>query len=253
MKATVFISPNGRTEVIEVTNVYPEDAAYFVENNIHISMEQLAGETIVYADIGQTDDEGEPVELIEFAGTRSCEDTLAALRKACEEGGMSKEVKWRDELKALAEGMDGWPNKAAFQCDDVWFVGAIDEDENLYPVIEIQTEQYDAFDASEPMAKYYAAANPPAILELLAERDALLAERDALRAFANELVSGAFEGGSFDGGDIQDMGVKHGLLRIEQRDEECGEACACREYGFPSECYRKTELLGFAALQGEQP
>ena len=83
--------------------------------------------------------------------------------------------------------------------------------------------------------------------------DALLAERDALQAFANEIVSGAFEGGSFDGGDIQDIGVKHGLLRIEQRDDECGEACACREYGFPSECYRKTELLGFAALQGEQP
>lgn len=92
---------------------------------------------------------------------------------------MSKEVKRCDELKALAEGMDGWPNKAAFECDDAWCVGAIDEDANLYPVIEIQTEQYDAFDASEPMAKYYAAANPSAILELLAERDALLAERDA--------------------------------------------------------------------------
>mgnify|MGYP000909562467 CR=1 FL=1 len=88
---------------------------------------------------------------------------------------------------------------------------------------------------------------------LASDYDALLAERDALQAFANEIVSGAFEGGSFDGGDIQDIGVKHGLLRIEQRDDECGEACACREYGFPSECYRKTELLGFAALQGAQP
>lgn len=94
---------------------------------------------------------------------------------------MSKEVKRWDELKALAEGMDGWPNKNAFEFDDAWCVGAIDEDENLWPVIEIQTEQYDAFDAAEPMAKYYAAANPPAILKLLAERDALLAERDRLR------------------------------------------------------------------------
>lgn len=85
MKATVYIAPHGRSEVIEVTKVRPEDEAYFVQNNIQISMEQLAGETIVYADIGQTDDEGEPVELIEFAGTRSCEETLAALRKACEE------------------------------------------------------------------------------------------------------------------------------------------------------------------------
>lgn len=93
---------------------------------------------------------------------------------------MSKEVKRWDELKALAEGMDGWPNKNAFEFDDAWCVGAIDEDENLWPVIEIQTEQYDAFDAAEPMAKYYAAANPTAILKLLAERDALLAERDRM-------------------------------------------------------------------------
>jgi len=100
---------------------------------------------------------------------------------------MSKEVKRWDELKALAEGMDGWSNKNAFECDDAWCVGAIDEDENLWPVIEIQTEQYYAFDAAEPMAKYYAAANPPAILDLLAERDALLAERDAARKVSSEM------------------------------------------------------------------
>ena len=61
---------------------------------------------------------------------------------------------------------------------------------------------------------------------------------DALKAFANEMISG-----SFDGGDIQDIAAKHGLLRIESRDEECGEVCACREYGFPAECYRKTDLI----------
>lgn len=65
----------------------------------------------------------------------------------------------------------------------------------------------------------------------------------SLKAFANEMIGAAFEGGSFDGGDIQDIAVKHGLLQIEQRTEECGEVCACREYGFPAECYRKTDLL----------
>lgn len=80
-------------------------------------------------------------------------------------------------------------------------------------------------------------------MDLLAERTMLRAEAERLRAFANEIVSCAFEGGSFDGGDIQNMGVKHGLLRIEQRENECDEVCACREYGFPTECYRKTELL----------
>jgi hypothetical protein len=85
MKATVFIPPNGKSQVIEMTNVYPDDEGYFVNNGIEISMEMVSGETIVYADIGQIDEDGEPFELIEFAGTRSCEDTLAALRKLCEE------------------------------------------------------------------------------------------------------------------------------------------------------------------------
>lgn len=78
-----------------------------------------------------------------------------------------------DELKRLAEGMKGWPNKDAFESDDAWRVGSIDEDDNLWPAIEIQTEQWDQFDAAEPMAKYYAAANPAAILELIAENERL--------------------------------------------------------------------------------
>lgn len=73
---------------------------------------------------------------------------------------------------------------------------------------------------------------------------------NALKAFANDMITAAFEGGSFDGGDIQDIAVKHGLLRIEQRTEECGDVCACRSEGdgFPAECYRKTALL-----RGDQP
>lgn len=78
-------------------------------------------------------------------------------------------------------------------------------------------------------------------------RDGQASANDSLKAFANEMIGAAFEGGSFDGGDIQAFGVKHGLLQVEQRAEECGEVCACREYGFPAECYRKTDLLKPAA------
>ena len=67
------------------------------------------------------------------------------------------------------------------------------------------------------------------------------------------MISASFEGGSFDGGDIQDIAVKHGLLRIEQRADECGEACACREYGFPAECYRKTPILDSGADEVATP
>lgn len=72
---------------------------------------------------------------------------------------------------------------------------------------------------------------------------AVVEEPVGLRAFANDMISAAYEGGSFDGGDIQDIAVKHGLLRIEQRVEACGEHCACSEYGFPAECYRRTDIL----------
>ncbi|WP_314388638.1 hypothetical protein [Pseudomonas brenneri] len=66
---------------------------------------------------------------------------------------------------------------------------------------------------------------------------------DQLKAFAVEMINASFEGCSFDGGDIQDIAVKHGLLMIERREDQCGEVCPCREYGFPAECYRKTSLL----------
>lgn len=84
-------------------------------------------------------------------------------------------------------------------------------------------------------------------LHSLLDANAKLSEYPArLRAFANELISASYEGGSFDGCDIQDIAVRHGLLRIERRDKECGKACSCREYGFPVDCYRKTALLDSA-------
>lgn len=84
-------------------------------------------------------------------------------------------------------------------------------------------------------------------LHSLLDANARLSEYPAhLRAFANELISASYEGGSFDGCDIQDIAVRHGLLRIERRGKECGEICTCREYGFPVDCYRKTALLDSA-------
>ncbi|MDG9785396.1 hypothetical protein N7408_29755, partial [Pseudomonas otitidis] len=62
--------------------------------------------------------------------------------------------------------------------------------------------------------------------------------------FAVEILRGALEGGSFDGGDIQEMGVKYGLLFPEQRTEPCCESgCNCAEFGFPAECFRIARAL----------
>lgn len=82
-----------------------------------------------------------------------------------------------------------------------------------------------------------------AICEQFGQAAPAVAREVALKAFASEMISASFEGGSFEGGGIQDIAVKHGLLQVEQRTEECGEVCACREYGFPAECYRKTDLV----------
>lgn len=91
------------------------------------------------------------------------------------------------ELRRLAQAVSGWSN-----CNQAWLdqsedvpaavVGHIDEDGNTYPVATIDCDQYYAAHQSLPIAKFYAAANPLAIEELLdrleaAEKDITLKER----------------------------------------------------------------------------
>lgn len=85
MKATFYKQTDGRKEVLEIQNVYAEDAEFFENNNIHISMEELAGQFVVYADTGLETEDGDPVEYVEIAGGRSCEEVLHKLRLTCEE------------------------------------------------------------------------------------------------------------------------------------------------------------------------
>lgn len=88
---------------------------------------------------------------------------------------------------------------------------------------------------------------------------ALKAEADAsklrdltatLANFALELIDGASEGNSFDGGEIQSMAEECGLLTKEARTEPCGKDCGCEEFGFPAECYVVTPELTALRKQG---
>ena len=81
---TLYKRPNGSTEVVHVTKVRDEDVKWFLENNAKLSMEDICGDFVVYADVGATDQDGEPVEAIEIAMGRSCEDTFSSLRKQAE-------------------------------------------------------------------------------------------------------------------------------------------------------------------------
>lgn len=91
-----------------------------------------------------------------------------------------------NELEELAKAVPGWSN-----CNKAWLdtskdvsaavVGHINEDGECYPVITVDCDQYYSGDSLN-LAKFYAAANQSAILELIAAyREAVY----ALKAMVN--------------------------------------------------------------------
>lgn len=91
LTATAFLRPNGKQEIIEVNHVNEDDARWFIENNIKISIEEDGrGGFVVYGDYGAIDPEDlEPVEAIELSMGRNCQDTLKSLREKIEKAKAS--------------------------------------------------------------------------------------------------------------------------------------------------------------------
>lgn len=84
------------------------------------------------------------------------------------------------ELKKLAEACDGWNPTECWpeETDDGdldvnWFIGRVDEDDEKWPLIQVDTAQYDNFDGAGHLARFYAAANPTAVKALIAENEQL--------------------------------------------------------------------------------
>ena len=88
-----------------------------------------------------------------------------------------------NELEELAKAVPGWSN-----CNKAWLdtsedvsaavVGHINEDGECYPVITVDCDQYYSGDSLN-LAKFYAAANQSAIIELIAAyREAVAALSD---------------------------------------------------------------------------
>lgn len=87
MKATLYIRPDGRKKVIDIRDIDPEDEKWFLENNVKISLEEIAGNAVAfYADYGKVID-GDPDEVIVIANPlrESCEDSLKKLRELTEQ------------------------------------------------------------------------------------------------------------------------------------------------------------------------
>lgn len=88
-----------------------------------------------------------------------------------------------NELRRLAQAVSGWSS-----CNQAWLdqsedvpaatVGHIDEDGNTYPIATVDCDQYYAAHQSLPLAKFYAAANPATVAELLDRLEAAERERD---------------------------------------------------------------------------
>ena len=73
-------------------------------------------------------------------------------------------------------------------------------------------------------------------MELLALR----ARVATLEALHRELAQICWEGGSLDGGELQDMLIKHDILVEVMVEKPCSERCNCEDNDavFPTTCYR---------------
>jgi len=98
-------------------------------------------------------------------------------------------------LKKLAEGMKGWDKMTeCWPCDESgpdWQVGRLDEDDNRWPLLTVDTEQYDQEQDAPKIAQYYAAANPAAVLEMIAENELIairLEESEEVRSALREAL-----------------------------------------------------------------
>ncbi|WP_434523344.1 hypothetical protein [Pseudomonas aeruginosa] len=121
----------------------------------------------------------------------------------------------------------------------------------------VMAKDYDALAAKLAMAEDAAAKGDAARQQcggMEMEIEELRENAAKFAAFAQEIISGALEGGSFDGADIQESAERHGLIAKHVMNEPCRgpeEYCACAwSTSFPTECYRITAEL--RALLSEQ-
>lgn len=100
------------------------------------------------------------------------------------------------------------------------------------------------------------------ISSLSAELEAARADAAQLRDFANDMLGEWPEVGGLDGFDLQEIGLKRGMLQATTRHAPCREeGCNCGEMVDADEwkdgvvCYSKTALLmgGAAIAQEEKP
>lgn len=85
MIVTYYKLPDGRTQEIDMKNINKEDEDWFIENDVHVSLEEIGDQVVVYGDIGKETEDGEPDEIIVLSGAMNCFQTMAKLREECQQ------------------------------------------------------------------------------------------------------------------------------------------------------------------------
>lgn len=127
-------------------------------------------------------------------------------------------------------------------------------EESWFNAAELHTMSKGAISVAD--AEFIAAMTPVAAYGLVnAARAAVLSAppavqvpQDAALQFADHIINGAFDGGDWNGGDLQDLAADYGLLKLEEMAAPCSEeeqGCRCARDGadFPVCCFRKTYRL----------
>lgn len=75
-----FFPPHGHSSMQEITGISDEDALWFTNNNIKLSMEELqTGAKVIYADYGNPDEEALVVSM-----SKPCIEMMSELKKQTE-------------------------------------------------------------------------------------------------------------------------------------------------------------------------
>lgn len=85
---------DGRNSIHPIRDVAEEDAKFFIDNGIMISIEELAGDIIIYG--CPSKDVSEESEIIVFANGRSCIEVMSDLANQCRE--IIKTGLWKDYM-----------------------------------------------------------------------------------------------------------------------------------------------------------
>lgn len=82
LEVKYYKRPTGEMRVISMSNIYPEDVDFFEDNDIVVSVEETQLGIVVYG--CPRSDKTEESEIVIFAGSQKCEETMQRLRWECE-------------------------------------------------------------------------------------------------------------------------------------------------------------------------